>query len=103
MRTRMVKTNNALYFVEVEHSRYGWIRITEKPLCTADAKAACRRAQKWGEVPERKKGWIRKAQQYLNEVETLQYQITITESKHTTKALRERQETLLEYIKELIK
>lgn len=103
MVTRMIKTNDNLYHVEVEHSRYGWIRITENPIPHADAKAACKRAEKWGEVKERKKGWIRKSQQYLNEIESLQYQMSIAESKVTRKALRERQETLIEYIKELMK
>ena len=103
MVTRMIKTNDGLFHVEVNHSRYGWIRISDAPLPHADAQKACKRAEKWGEVPERKEGWLRKAQQYLSEVETLQYQMQIEQSKHTRKALRERQETLIEYIKELIK
>ena len=48
MRTRMIKTNDNLYHVEVEHSRYGWIRISETPLPHADAEKACKRAEKWG-------------------------------------------------------
>lgn len=103
METKMIKIirdGNQLYWVEMLHPRYGWIRVCDSPLPEKEAIGLCEKIQDWKPAPKKrgkKYDYVRKSRLYLDEIDVLDQEIAIALSGPEKDRKIHRRKMLIEY------
>jgi hypothetical protein len=103
METKMIKITrdgNLLFWVEMLHPRYGWIRVADTPLPEKEALLLSEKIQDWKPAPKKrgkKYDYVRKSRLYLDEIDVLDQEIAIANPGPEKDRKVHRRKVLIEY------